>query len=175
MNKLIAVHMGKFAIILMCLFFSIKGFATHQVEDYVIFNNDTLYFNDLPNHVHSPLELINDTLGRIINPDIISSGCWRGYYAEWRIIDNILYLSKVFDCFTHKEIEGKVIEEAIGRKFTNKLLKADWVNGSFSCGKNLIFALYLSVYKDNYRLLIENGKIINIEYYQKEEEDIFEE
>ena len=173
--------MKQFVIIVMFLLFSVKGFSTNQVEDYLIFNKDTLYFNDLPGYINSPLEQI-DSISHYIRKIILdysgietfNSGCWRGFYAEWKIIDNTLYLSKVFDCET-SEVINTIIEKAIGRKFANGLLKADWVNGNFSCGKDLIFALYLYEHRHNYKFLIEKGKIINVEYYQNERKNPFKE
>ena len=40
----------KLVLILMFSFFSIKGFSIYQVEDYLIFNNDTLYFSNSPKY-----------------------------------------------------------------------------------------------------------------------------
>ena len=159
--------MRRFIVILSFSLFSIKGFSTFQVEDYVIINNDTLYFNKVQGYINSPLEQIDGVSERIKNQNINSSECWRGFYAEWKIINNTLYLSKVFDCFTHEIINRKV-EKVLGRKFSNGLLEADWVNGNFSCGKDLMLRLYTSEYKHNVKLQIENGKIINEEYYQEE-------
>ena len=173
--------MKQFVIIVIFLLFSVKGFSTHQVEDYLIFDKDTLYFGVLPGLICSPLQQIGSISHYIrkmildyTGIETINSGCWRGFYAEWKIIDNTLYLSKVFDCET-REVINTIVEKAIGRKFTNGLLKADWVNGNFSCGKDLIFALYLSEYKHNYKFLIEKGKIINVEYYHNESKNPFEE
>jgi len=159
--------MKQFIIISTFLLFSIKGFSTVQQPDYLIFNKDTLYFNDLPNFISSPLEQI-DSISHYIKKliadlsgiETINSGCWRGFYAEWKIIDNQLYLSKVFDCETH-EVINKIVVKVLGRRFVNGLLKADWVNGSFGCGKDLVDHFYLPVYRHNWKLLIENGIIIN--------------
>jgi hypothetical protein len=159
----------------MFLFFSIKGYSTYQVEDYLIFNNDTLYFTNLPKNIHSPLEQISNISGKIDKYrkcEFISSNCWRGFYAEWKIIDNTLYLSKVFDCATN-EIINETIEKILKRKFVNGLLKADWVNGFFLCGKDIDtteMQLYMSYYLHNYKLQIEKGKIIRMDEYQQEDQ-----
>ena len=162
----------KLVLILMFLFFSIKGFSTYQVEDYLIFNNDTLYFSNSPKYISSPLEQISN-ISRQIDKyrefEFISSGCWRGFYAEWKIIDNTLFLSKVFDCATN-EIINKTIEKILKRKFANGLLKADWVSGTFLCGKDVdvaVMQLYMSSYLHNYKLQIDKGKIVNVECYQE--------
>ena len=153
--------MKKIIIILILLLFSIKGFSTRQVEDYLIYGNDTLRF------YNSPLEQIDSIAYNIAEyNNYISSNCWNGFYAEWKIVDNTLYLSKVFDCEYRKDI-NEIIEKLLGRKFTNGLLKADWVNGHFWSGKNLVVekTLYLSIYRYERKFLIKNGEIIEKEEY----------
>ena len=151
-------------IVLMFLLFSSNAFSTHQVEDYLIFDNDTLRFYGPP-----PLEQSNSIVSLNIKKyrgyDFLSTGCWRGFYVEWKIIDNTLYLSKIFDCATGNEVDN--IEKILDCKFTNGLLKADWVNGSFWCGNNLVVekTLYLSVYRHERKLLFEKGKIIKMDEY----------
>lgn len=137
-----------------------KGYATKQISDYLIYNNDTLYLYE------SPLEKIDRITFKIQKMDSIisiSSGCWRGFYAEWRIIDNILYLANVYDCKDNKLINHK-IEKILKRKFNNGLIKADWVNGYYWAGKDFVdnlMSIYLSVYKHEIRFEIKNGKLIN--------------
>jgi hypothetical protein len=143
--------------------FSSQGFSTNQVKDYLILDNDTLYLYD------SPLEQIKNISNDIFDleqPEVLSSACWRGFYAEWRIINNTLYLSKVFDCHTHKVI-NKTIEKILKRKFTKGLLKADWVNSPLWCGKDLVGekTLYFSVYRYERRLLMENGEVVDKKEY----------
>lgn len=143
--------------------FSLQGFSTNQVKDYLILDNDTLYLYD------SPLEQIKNISGDIYEleqPETLTSICWRGFYAEWRIINDTLYLSKVFDCHTHKVI-NKTIEKILKRKFTKGLLKANWVNSPIWCGKDLVRekTLYLSIYRYERRLLMENGKVVGKREY----------
>jgi len=144
----------------------------------LIYNEDTLFFSNY-NNINSPLEQIKDISYNIRkykkkyqqSEDIISSDCWRGFFAEWKIIDNTLYLSKVFDCYTNEEI-NKTIEKVLKQKFINGLLKADWVNGVFWCGKNEDienYSVYLSAYKYNCRLSFEKGVIVNKEEYGQKE------
>lgn len=170
--------MKQVLLILTLIFFSIKGFSTHQTEDYVIIDKDTLYFNELQGYVDSPLEQIDSISEKIrknLNRDveIMSSGCWRGFYAEWKIIDNTLYLSKVFDCHTH-ELINDVVEKSLGRKFTDGLLEANWVNGTFSCGRDLIYSLYLAVYKYNLKFVIKKGQIVSREVFINNEKNPFD-
>jgi hypothetical protein len=151
------------AIILLLTIFSAKVFSTSQVSDYLILNKDTLYLYS------SPLEQIDSIRFKIIfrkSDYFLSSGCWRGFYAEWKIINNMLYLSKVFDCEYNGNINN-FIEKILGRKFINGLLEAEWVNGTFWCGKNTAntLSIFHNVYKYEIKLMVENGKIINTKEY----------
>ncbi|MDL2262665.1 energy transducer TonB [Bacteroidales bacterium OttesenSCG-928-I21] len=169
--------MKKNLIILLFISFSIKGFSTYQIKDYLIYDNDTLYFNNC-NDLVSPLELIDSISFRIYEymceyeeEFILSSDCWRGFFAEWKIIDSIIYLSNVFECGKRKKI-NHIIEKILGLKFTNELLKADWVNGTFWCGKNENIentSIYFSAYNYNCKLSFENGIIVDKEEYGQKE------
>ena len=101
-----------------------KAFSTNQVKDILIYNNDTLFLYD------SPLDQIQDISKRINDlnhyPTVESTDCWRGFYAEWRLINNELFLSKISRCNTDSCL-NQVIQKVLGKKFINGLLKADWV------------------------------------------------
>ena len=165
--------------ILPFLLFAAKGFSTFQVQDYLFFNGDTLYlFNIISSqrYIFSPLEQIDSVPEKIRkywvkhnDIECISSGCWRGFYAEWKILDNTLFLSNVFECAcgTRKNLNA-AIEEILGRRFTNGLIKADWVNGIFWWGKE---DLFMWDYRIQYKMQIENGKIISVEKFIQEKTD----
>lgn len=151
-----------FVLIIVGLFY-LNGFSTHQVEDYLIRGNDTLFFYE------SPLEQINDIsekVRKITGSDFLSSGCWRGFYAEWKLIDNILYLSKVFDCENDKPIKN-ILNKLFGHNSQNGLMKATWVKGIFWCGKDLVRekTFYLSVYRYEYKMRLLNGVVENVMEY----------
>ena len=110
--------------------------ATNQVPDVLFCGKDTLYFH------YSPLEKIEGIRSEIsrLRKDeyVVSSDCLKGFRAEWRIIDDFLYLSDVYDCHSHKKI-NPLIEELLQTKFTDGLIKADFVNGEFLLGKDQIY------------------------------------
>jgi len=73
--------------ILMVLFIPIAVYATGQEGDILIWNEDTLFI------FSNPLELRDDidTLEPKLFGDQdagITTACWRGYVAEWTLIDN---------------------------------------------------------------------------------------
>lgn len=129
--------------------------ATNQVEDILYHGQDTLFLYD------SPLEQVDSITAKIFELKKTidySSACWRGFRAEWKIIDNNLYLSNVYECHSDKKI-NRIIEKILGRKFENGLLKADWVNGDFWEGKDYVpeQTLYITVYKHEYKYDFTNG------------------
>ena len=149
-------------LLILCLL-SLEVLSTDQVRDYLIYNKDTLFFYD------SPLEQIDNITGKIEkirNTQKFSTECWRGFYAEWKLIDSVLYLSKVFSC-DNGEIINKTIEKILNRKFENGLLRADWVNGYLWCGNGIasVFQLYFSVYRYEKKLMVEKGKLKDIAFY----------
>lgn len=151
-------------ILTILLFLVLDGFSTNQIEDYIIIENDTLFLYD------SPLEQIDDIsqkINKIHESGYLSSDCWRGFYAEWKLIDNNLFLSKVFECESDKTL-NKIIEKVLGTKFTNGLINADWVNGILWCGKDLVReqTLYLSVYRHELGLRFDNGNLTKRQEYK---------
>jgi|GEM_PF-4741131 len=142
-----------------CAFFG-KVFSTNQMSDILIWNQDTLYL------YNSPLEIIPDLSEKLranIEEVEISSDCWNGFYAEWEIIDNTLYLTNIYECNSDKNLNSK-FEKILNRKFKNGLMKADWVNTDFWCGKNFVpeQTLYISIFKHEYNLNFINAKLEKI-------------
>ncbi len=149
----------KTIIIILFSWISINCYSTNQIKDILYWNNDTLFLYE------SPLEQISGIKLKLqANEDTIweSSDCWRGYIAEWQIIDNKLYLLNVNDCNSEKNLNYR-IEKILDQQFTNGKILADWVNKSFWTGKDLVpeQTLYISVYKHEYNLTFENGYLVN--------------
>ena len=151
--------------------------ATSQIPDVLFFGKDTLYFYD------SPLDNIEGIGGKIsgLRKDefVVSSDCWKGFRAEWRIIDDVLYLSNVLDCHSEKQL-NPLIEEILGTKFTDGLIKADFVDGDYWEGKNQVYeqSFYTPIYKQEIKFAINEGRVANstkIEFIQcdySEKEDL---
>lgn len=131
--------------------------ATNQVPDYLIIEKDTFYFYD------SPLEQlynISDKVQEITNSRTFSSACWKGFYAEWEILNDTLYLSKVFNCEDDEEIED-FFEDIFGYTPPNNLFKAKWVDGILWLGKDLVVekTLYLSIFRYEFKITVKKGVI----------------
>lgn len=112
-------------IIVLGLMFSFKANATEQRPDLLIINNDTIYLKSFP-------------FGCIIKdePFIYNNGypfphtgCWRGYIATWKIIDNKLFLLEVKKADrTEEKLNLLKYFESINYTpvLINGLIMADW-------------------------------------------------
>jgi hypothetical protein len=83
--------MKKLFFLFVCVFFSVKGFATAQAPDYLIIDKDTL-------KIHSnPLEqyFIKNPLPQNLITTM-SSGNWRGYIAYFKFVDNKLVVENIY-------------------------------------------------------------------------------
>jgi hypothetical protein len=148
-------------ILFLIISFSNDIFATHQTEDILIWNKDTFYLYD------SPLDLIPDIRAKIFESQTttirILSSCWRGYNAEWKIENNQLYLTNVFDAGGEKNL-NKNIEKILNKKFVNGKIKADWVDSTFWCGKNDTYLNpWFSIYEIEYKLYFSSGLLQSYE------------
>ena len=134
--------------------------ATSQIPDVIFFGKDTLIFHDSP---LDKFEGISDKILRLRNDEyVVSSDCWKGFRAEWRIIDDVLYLSNVFDCHSEKQL-NPLIEEILRTKFTDGLIKADFVDGVYWAGKNQVYeqSFYTPIFKQEMKFVINKGRVVN--------------
>ncbi|SMD42099.1 hypothetical protein SAMN00777080_0636 [Aquiflexum balticum DSM 16537] len=134
--------------------------ATSQIPDVVFFGKDTLNFYDSP---LDKIEGISDKILRLRKDEyVVSSDCWKGFRAEWRIINDVLYLSNVLDCHSEKQL-NPLIEEILGIKFTDGLIRADFVDGDYWAGKNQVYeqSFYTPIYKQEIKFAINEGRVVN--------------
>jgi hypothetical protein len=132
--------------------------ATNQVDDILLFNNDTIFLYDSPleNYVNE----INNLAYEYYNDIINSSGCHRGFYAVWLLINDDLFLSDVYQCETNRNINS-IVERVFQKKYFNGLIKAEWVTSSYWAGKDLVPSqtLYISIFKSEFNFEFENGHL----------------
>jgi hypothetical protein len=142
--------------LLLYLFFAIsKTFATAQVPDYLIYKDDTLAI------FANPLEAREDIDS--LRSEILyefSTACWRGYVAQWSIIDDQLYLVGFLP-------EGiRDLKEIFGNEFVEGKVKADWFSGKIISpqGKELYYVHmgYESLYERELEFKFDKGKLLDI-------------
>lgn len=137
--------------------------GTNQIKDILIYNGDTLDLYESPLEQASgvsPIQLGTELYGED-HYGVFSSECWRGFIAEWEVVDSILYLTSVTECHTSKNING-IVEKLTGKRFIDGRIKADWVFGEFWCGKGFVpvQSLYISIYEHEYQISFNKGRII---------------
>ena len=110
-------------------------FATPQRGD-IIHWNDTVYrLIPFPLDLWEEFELTSETLFGVGEKGY-STDCGRGYQAEWKIIDNELYLIAIYSCsYFYSDEYGDSLKANLSHLFPDRLIdglvKADWVNGNF--------------------------------------------
>lgn len=102
-----------------------------------------------------------------IEPGAISSGCWRGYVAHWKIEEDQLFLTGIdsWICrgFTDAGCKKVDLKELFGAKFDGGRVSADWFSGLLRIpdGEELQYVHmgYGSVYERDIVLKVEKGRV----------------
>lgn len=125
------------AIILEIMFIG-QVMATEQFPDYLIYENDTLeiYTNPLESNIET---LFKDTSFLLYT--CLSTACWRGYQATWKLEGDKLYLLKIGDC-CNQTLKADM-NLLFGDKFTNNRVIADWYSG------NLVIPIGKTIYGEH--------------------------
>jgi len=158
--------------------------ATAQVGDIIIWNGDTLSL------FSNPLELRLDweKLHKIILKELfitdsiahlerygtskeyesgISSDCWRGYIAEWNILNNKIYLSNIYSCINPKNKLD--LEKVFPSEYHDGLVFAYWIKNKLIIPKGecieYIHLDYRSIYDKEIVLNVMNGYIKKAKEY----------
>jgi hypothetical protein len=145
-----------------------KTFGTAQFPDRLVYKGDTLSI------FANPLELLyNEDSPR---PKFFddkegcnSTACWRGYQAEWIIIDGQLYLTGIFSCCFDEDKIKADLGKLFGSKFIDGRVKADWVTANIIApqGKRLYYVHmgYESLYEKELEFNFNNGQLIGTKTY----------
>ncbi len=118
--------MRKAYLIFIALVFLNKiGLSTEQVPDILIVGNDTIYLQTFP------IEDLNFKISpfKYGEYDFPHTGCWRGYQATWKVIDNKLFLIEVIRVDSIQdtlELEEYFRKNGYEPKLINGLIYADW-------------------------------------------------
>jgi len=108
--------------------FSLSLYSTDQTPDRLIKGRDTIWLYS------SPLEVFPELERRLLDEATeISSDCWKGYYAEWELLNDSLFLNSIYSCNTNQKLNSHAAN-ILGRTFKNGRIHADWINDSFFGG-----------------------------------------
>ncbi|MDI9871381.1 hypothetical protein [Flectobacillus roseus] len=145
-----------------------KGFSSSQLPDLLIYKGDTIpiYANPLE-QLYAKSSSRPNFFGS--KQECTSTSCWRGYYAEWEIISNEIYLTGIFSCCEeHRETKAD-LKELFGNQCVNGKVKAVWVTDTFISpqGKLLHYVHmgYGSVYEKELEFQFKEGKLLGIKSY----------
>lgn len=152
--------MNRLINILIVLIFPISGFATGQAGDRLIWNGDTLTVFSNPLELHCNIDSLRPKLfGE--NEAGINTACWRGYIAEWTIIENEIYLTNIFSCNYYNDSIKSNLNTVFGAECDNGKIKATWITGKILIPKgkliHYVHSGYESFYETEQILTFENG------------------
>ena len=136
--------------------------ATAQEPDVLIYKGKThaLFANPLE-------DFYKDRKNRplfVVEPNVISSGNWRGYVATWTIENNLLYLVKIDAWICNRDCTRVDLRRLFGTRYRNGKIKADWFSGDLRApdGKMLQYVHmgYASIYERELILSVDSGKLV---------------
>lgn len=144
--------------ILIALIIPIFGFATGQAGDILIWNGDTLTVFSNPLELRSDIDSLRPRFFGEKDASI-NTACWRGYIAEWTIIENEIYLTNIFSC-NYDSIKSD-LKVVFGSECENGIVKATWLTGNILIPKgkliNYVHMGYDSFYETELVLTFKNG------------------
>ncbi|MGQ1890442.1 hypothetical protein ACT29H_08350 [Thermophagus sp. OGC60D27] len=158
--------MDKILTILIFLTVSLNCFSTEQLSDLLIIEKDTFYLKSFPLE-KLEFEKSPFSYGEFNFPH---TGCWRGYCATWKIIDNKLALIEVekIDSTNQKlDIVDFFNQNNYSPKFVDGYIYADWFNSKLLIYSSPNYYRYAGLYleeeyewtknKNNVQLIFEKG------------------
>ena len=142
------------------IFSSSLGFSTGQNGDILIWNNKKYSVLSNPLEDYPQFDSIRPKLFGD-KPLDWNTACYRGYIAEWEIVDNQLYLTNIFSC-NNRNIKAN-LNLLFSDVIKNGKIKADWVNQTLIVpeGKCLYYGNigYSYIYETEHELTIEHGEL----------------
>lgn len=144
------------------LFSPLFASATGQGADRLIWNGDTLNFFTYPFNSHPDFIKLRPLLFGTDSPPF-NTGCWRGYIAEWEILNDTLYLSDLYTCDYPRDKTKADLEHLFPAQLKNGKLPASWFSGNLLIGRGKLLYYtfnYISIYEKETELSMKNGIVI---------------
>ncbi len=142
-------------------------FATAQMPDYLIVDNDTIaiYANPLEYFFNEQNPRPESFFG---DEDCNSTACWRRYIAIWKLKQQKLYLREMWSCCDNPVKLD--LKKLFGEKYKNNQVFADWFSEPILSpqGERLYYHHmgYGSVYEKEVVYHFENGILLDILNYK---------
>ncbi len=91
-----------------------------------------------------------------------------GFISEWIIIDDVLYLQNILDCY---DSDIKIdMDSLFSLDINNGMITADWYSGQLDIVKGQIIynSIARPLFEENIVLTIDNGFVINRSHFQNQ-------
>lgn len=148
-------------------------FASPQVPDYIIYKNDTIAtYNLIFEQYLQKIEKSETENLFVLNfRNLISSNCWRGYQAIYKIEKDSLFLSDIINCgeLANKVNKSSSLEKMrnfFGDKVKNNKVFIDWFSGdlSFPVNNKVVRwdGIFYKIFEKETVVTLLNGTILKI-------------
>ncbi len=143
----------------------VNTFSTPQVFDRLIYKGDTLFLSSVP--LESLLMQYPTRPNLFEDKDVCeSTGCWRGYIAQWEIIGNQLYLTELYSCCYYKDSIKADLKSLFETRYVDGKVKADWVTDNLIAPKGKIIRDFYNdyglFYEKEIEFRINAGEVLEI-------------
>ena len=163
-------HITVFLSIHILLAINLELWASRQVRDNLTYNNVKVSIRDFPleqlyqNNKNRPDFFENEKFNKFP----ASTGCNRGYQADWIIIDKQLYLIQIKSCAEGDNLKTANLKKLFEDKYLNEKVKADWFTGKIiaEIGEPILylnFAEYIFPYEQQFDF--EQGNLVGVKYF----------
>ncbi|MEW4922774.1 hypothetical protein [Algibacter sp. 2305UL17-15] len=137
-----------------------------SLSDLLIWENDTIQIQTFPLMCWTEFDQKVLFDNKEINPDCW--GCLKNHTAEWKIINNKLYLSNIYSYNYIKDSIKTDLNKLFPDKTKNNLVLADWYSGILFVPKGEHIWMGQSpgfpIYESEWEMIISNGHIIKKEF-----------
>lgn len=149
--------------------------GTGQAPDRLIWKGDTLSLFSNPLESHPGIKRLKSLIFQN-KKEGFNTACWRGYEAEWIIIDNKLYLQNIYSCEYSDDSVKSDLGAVFGTHFRNGRVAAEWVNEELYIPQgrclHYIHDGYESIYVREIGLVINNGTVLKVHQYDNSKTNI---
>lgn len=139
--------------------YSLLSGATPQAGDVLIWKGDTLTLFANPLESKPGIEKVRKQFfGKYQR---MTTACWRGYIAQWEIIEDRLFLTAIYSCFYYEDKVKADLKRLFPTEYRNGKIEAKWVTSTLlvPIGKCIHYSLYdyLAFYEKEMELTFEKG------------------
>ncbi len=151
--------------LIVALFLSLFSGATEQRPDRLVVNGDTMLLHALPlaqlkKHGNWEKSLFPDT------SNSISTACWRGYIAYWELVDNLLYLTNIYNCDQSAKV---LLDSLFPGEVRDGRVRAEWFTDTVTAyrGKLVYYNNwgFSNIYEDEFEYVFERGLLKTSAYF----------